>query len=65
MSQAEAIAQFRKFQLQALYDKRQRAAGLKDKLASAKRNGQCPCGSGRKFKRCCWGKLQGILERRL
>lgn len=57
MSQTEEIAKFRKFQLQAAIDKRQRVVGLKDKLASARRNEQCPCGSGRKFKRCCWGKI--------
>jgi len=22
------------------------------------RNAPCPCGSGRKFKRCCWAKFQ-------
>jgi uncharacterized protein YecA (UPF0149 family) len=21
------------------------------------RNDVCPCGSGRKFKKCCWGKI--------
>jgi len=29
-----------------------------DKLASVKigRNDPCPCGSGKKYKKCCWGK---------
>ena len=27
-----------------------------DRWATAGRNDDCPCGSGRKFKRCCWDK---------
>lgn len=23
------------------------------------RNDPCPCGSGKKFKKCCWGKEKG------
>lgn len=29
------------------------------KYPNAKRNEPCPCGSGRKFKKCCFGKLDG------
>ncbi|PYT09713.1 MAG: hypothetical protein DMF49_01370 [Acidobacteria bacterium] len=25
---------------------------------SASRNDRCPCGSGKKFKSCCWDKVQ-------
>ena len=25
------------------------------------RNKPCPCGSGKKFKKCCWNKLTGEL----
>lgn len=28
------------------------------KMASITRNGACPCGGGRKFKRCCKAKSQ-------
>lgn len=29
------------------------------------RNEQCPCGSGRKFKKCCEGKTEGARMSRL
>jgi uncharacterized protein YecA (UPF0149 family) len=31
--------------------------GRLGKFANAKRNDPCPCGKGRKFKKCCWGKF--------
>jgi uncharacterized protein YecA (UPF0149 family) len=31
-------------------------------LEGVSRNTRCPCGSGKKFKHCCIGTLEGTLE---
>lgn len=33
---------------------------LKNELKGLTRNSPCPCGSGKKFKKCCWDTVQGI-----
>jgi hypothetical protein len=33
-------------------------------MAKPGRNDQCPCGSGRKFKKCCEGKTEGARSSR-
>lgn len=35
---------------------RQLAPMQKDQRKAWMRNKKCPCGSGKKFKKCCWGK---------
>ena len=34
-------------------------------MAKAGRNDQCPCGSGRKFKKCCEGKTDSARASRV
>ncbi len=34
------------------------------KLSNVGRNEPCPCGSGKKFKKCCYHKIQPINLRR-
>lgn len=41
--------------------KRSRLRAPARPLYRAGRNEPCPCGSGKKFKRCCIGKTQGDL----
>lgn len=58
--QTEEIAKFREFQLQAANEKQIRQALLR---AGIKRNDQCWCGSGKKYKRCHWrGEMVKEIE---
>ncbi len=52
-NQTEEIAKFREFQL---FQAQERVAREKILKATTKRNDRCWCGSGRKYKKCCWGK---------
>lgn len=37
----------------------------KRKVVIPNRNEVCPCGSGKKFKRCCGSRLQDAVKRKL
>ncbi len=39
------------------FDNRSRLAKLRRKTHNNLRNKPCACGSGRKFKKCCWYKM--------
>ncbi len=41
----------------SIYDNRSLAGKLRIKHKNSKRNLPCPCGSGKKFKKCCWYKV--------
>jgi uncharacterized protein len=50
-------------EIMPMLEQRDRAAKAAEAWRTATRNDPCPCGSGRKFKRCCWEKRRAGAPR--
>ena len=62
-AEKESPEQFSERMLQAAQHKLRNPEVMKFHQIRLGRNEPCPCGSGKKFKKCCWGKLnQGEFE---